>query len=232
MPFAVAAASVRGPAHIDQQQPNQDAVLLRGQRAGWVAAVCDGLGSAKQSDIGAMAAARAVRQVLSDAGATDASTVNAAIHTRWRAQTAAYPARDVATTCLWLSIHLDGSATFAQLGDGLILFRQNGQFFRLTPPRQGYGNQTHALHTAHAPAQWQQAACTLSKPGDGVVLMTDGVSDDLVPEALDGFYQALFNNVRRRSRRNARRWLRQELKTWSTPLHGDDKSLVAIFKTR
>jgi serine/threonine protein phosphatase PrpC len=231
MRFAVARSSVRGLAHVDQQLPNQDAVLLRGQRGGWVAAVCDGLGSAKQSDIGSKAAALAVRQVLKSVDKADASLINANIHARWRDQTATYRARDVATTCLWLSVQPDGNATFGQLGDGLILFRQGGRFYQLTPPRQGYGNQTQALYEMHAAAQWQQATCTLSEPGDGVVLMTDGISDDLVPDALDGFYQAMFNNVRARSRRNAQRWLGRELEQWSTPMHGDDKSLVAIFKT-
>lgn len=221
---------MRGPAHVDQQQPNQDAVMLRGRRGGWVAAVCDGLGSASHSHVGAAAAAVAVRHVLNGAGQSEASAISAGIHACWRERTAAYPAKDVATTCLWLSVEDDGTATFGQLGDGLILFRQDGRFYRLTPPREGYGNQTEALHDAHAAAQWQQATCTLSNPGDGVVLMTDGISDDLVPEALDGFYQALFSNVGRRSRRNAQRWLRRELEQWATPMHGDDKSLVAIFK--
>jgi len=231
MRFAVAGSTVRGPAHVDQQLPNQDAVLLRGQRGGWVAAVCDGLGSAKQSHIGSRAAALAVRQVLKGADKADAKLINANIHARWRGETASYQARDVATTCLWLAVQPDGNATFGQLGDGLILFRQGGRFYQLTPPRQGYGNQTQALYDTHAPAQWQQATCTLSQPGDGVVLMTDGISDDLVADALDGFYQAMFNNVRARSRKNAQRWLGRELEQWSTPMHGDDKSLVAIFKT-
>ena len=94
-----------------------------------------------------------------------------------------------------------------------------------------FGGFPQALYDTHAPAQWQQATCTLSQPGDGVVLMTDGISDDLVADALDGFYQAMFNNVRARSRKNAQRWLGRELEQWSTPMHGDDKSLVAIFKT-
>lgn len=231
MRFAVAGTSVRGPAHVDQQLPNQDAVMLRGYDGGWVAAVCDGLGSAKQSQIGSRAAALAVRQVLKSADGADASRINADIHARWRDQTASYQVKDVATTCLWLTVHADGNAIFGQLGDGLILFRQSGRFYQLTPARQGYGNQTHALYDTHTPAQWQQATCTLSQPGDGVVLMTDGISDDLLPDALDSFYQAMFNNVRARSRRNAQRWLGRELEQWSTPMHGDDKSLVAIFKT-
>lgn len=203
--------------------------MLSGHRGGWVAAVCDGLGSASQSHIGARAAAVTARQVLrSQSG--DTTQVSADIHARWRGRTAAYPVKDVATTCLWVSVERAGTCRFGQLGDGLVLFRQGGRFYRLTKARQGYGNQTQALQGVHAAEQWQHGTCTLSLPGDGVVLMTDGISDDLVPEALDGFYQALFNNVRRRGQRLGQRWLSRELEQWSTPMHGDDKSLVAIFK--
>ncbi|MNF91442.1 hypothetical protein D3C84_740440 [compost metagenome] len=60
--------------------------------------------------------------------------------------------------------------------------------------------------------------------------MTDGVSDDLVPNALEGFFDALYLNITRRKRRSGRLWLEKELETWSTPMHGDDKSVVAIFR--
>lgn len=231
MRFAAAGISVRGPAHVEQQLPNQDAVMLHGYRGGWVGAVCDGVGSARHSQVGSRVAAQAVRQVLKGADGADASRINAGIHACWRDRIVGYQVKDVATTCLWLTVNADGNATFGQLGDGLILFRQGGRLFQLTPPRQGYGNQTHALYDTHTPAQWLQGTCTLSNPGDGVVLLTDGISDDLLPDALDGFYRAVFNNVRARSRRNAQRWLGCELEQWSTPMHGDDKSLVAIFKT-
>jgi len=230
MRFTVAGASVRGPAHVDRGQPNQDAFMLSGHRGGWLAAVCDGLGSASQSHIGAKAAARAVRQVLRRRPG-DARQVSADIHACWRGQLAAYEVKKVASTCLWVSVEQAGRCSFGQLGDGLVLFRQGGRFYRMTPARQGYGNQTQALHSDHAAHQWQHGSCTLSEPGDGVVLMTDGISDDLVPEALDSFYQALFNNIRRRGQRLGQRWLGRELEQWSTPMHGDDKSLVAIFKT-
>lgn len=231
MRFAIAGTTVRGPSHAEQQQPNQDAVMLRGHCDGWVAAVCDGLGSCKQSHVGSRAAALAVRQVLRLRDEKDATRISADIHASWIEQTATFPVREVATTCLWASVRQNGACTFGQLGDGLVLYRHGGRFYRMTSERGGYGNQTQAMHSVHEARHWQQGACVLSQPGDGVVLMTDGISDDLLPEALDGFYQTLFNNIRRRGRRNGQRWLKRELEQWSTPMHGDDKSLIAIFKT-
>lgn len=230
MRFVAAGSSVRGPAHIEQDLANQDAIALRGRRGGWVAAVCDGLGSCSQSQIGSRAATQAVQHVLSNYGKGKTDSITADIHEQWLARIAPHPVRNVATTCLWASIDRSGFCSLGQLGDGLILFRSAGRIYRLTPERQGYSNQTLALWDQHESKHWLQAECCLSHPGDGVVLMTDGVSDDLVPDVIGGFFEALSNNISRRGRRAGRRWLQKELEEWSTPMHGDDKSLVAIFR--
>lgn len=230
MRFVAAGSSVRGPAHLEQDLPNQDAIALRGHRGGWVAAVCDGLGSCSQSHIGSRAASLAVRHVLSNHEKVKAESIIADIHEHWLGRIAPYPVRNVATTCLWASVGRNGFCSLGQLGDGLILYRSAGRFYRLTPERQGYSNQTLALWGQHESKHWLQAECCLSLPGDGVVLMTDGVSDDLVTDVIGGFFEALSKNISRRGRRAGRRWLQKELEEWSTPLHGDDKSLVAIFR--
>ena len=230
MRFVAAGSSVRGPAHVEQNLPNQDAIAPPGRRGGWVAAVCDGLGSCSQSHIGASAAALSVRHALLNHDKAQPESIIADIHAHWLARIAPYPVRSVATTCLWAAIDRNGFCSLGQLGDGLILFRSAGRLYRLTPERQGYGNQTLALWDRHEGKHWLQAECCFSHPGDGVVLMTDGVSDDLVPEGIGGFFEALHHNIRRRGRRAGRQWLQKELEGWSTPMHGDDKSLVAIFR--
>lgn len=230
MRFIAAGASVRGPAHIDQGLPNQDAIALRGNRGGWVAAACDGLGSCRLSDIGSRAASSAALDILSANSSHEHLPTTEAIHSQWLERVSPLPVQSVATTCLWASVDSEGHGHAGQLGDGLILFRSAGRFFRLTPDRQGYGNQTEALWLEHKERLWHQAAFHLSEPGDGVILMTDGVSDDLVPDALPGFFDAVGQSVTRLGRRRGRRWLCRELENWSTPRHGDDKSIVAIFR--
>ena len=63
-----------------------------------------------------------------------------------------------------------------------------------------------------------------------MVLMTDGVADDLKPEMLGEFYDALRLAGMSRSKRRFRGWIERELAAWTTHLHSDDKTLGMIFR--
>jgi hypothetical protein len=152
------------------------------------------------------------------------------IHEQWVKAIAPYEPRDTATTLLLSRITANGQVHAAQLGDGLVLLRVGGQFQCMTPRREGYGNQTWALESAYRPDKWHTAEGTLTQAGDGVVLITDGIADDLDPEQLSAFMAGLYEDLRTRNRRSGRRWLQSELTDWSTPMHSDDKTLVAIFR--
>lgn len=231
MRFVASGCSVTGPAHLDQLLPNQDSIALRGYRRGWIAAACDGLGSCPNSQHGSSMAGRALLDQLPHFVHGDLETISSGLHQSWLHRVSPYPIRTVATTCLWAVLESDGSCGLGQLGDGLVLFRSGGRLFRLTPERKGYGNQTEALWKDHQPHLWHHKSCQLSMPGDGVILMTDGVSDDLISETLGDFFEAIYQGISCRGRRRGREWLRAELEAWSTPMHGDDKSIVAIFRT-
>ena len=71
----------------------------------------------------------------------------------------------------------------------------------------------------------------LTQAGDGVVLLTDGVADDLEADHLAEFFEALYQDLSIRNRRRGRRWIQSELEDWATPMHSDDKTLVAVFRT-
>lgn len=224
-------ASVIGPAHLLSHASNQDALSVRGRKWGWITAVCDGVGSCVHSDIGARAASKAVQHTLRENRMLiPHEATNADIHAKWLQHIKPYAVHDVATTCLYGQVLPSGEAIVGQLGDGLILYRENGVFHQFTPNRMGYGNQTAALWKQHAPEQWLNARFTLQKPGDGVILMTDGISDDLIADALPAFFEVMYQTALRCSRRQAKRWLQKELGDWATPKHGDDKTLAAIFR--
>ncbi|WP_171523542.1 protein phosphatase 2C domain-containing protein, partial [Acinetobacter baumannii] len=74
----------------------------------------------------------------------------------------------------------------------------------LTDQRQGFGNQTLTLAQADA---WNTRSFEfeLSQPGDGVLLMTDGISDDLIPSQLESFFDAIY---RRQLRCSSKRRMR------------------------
>jgi hypothetical protein len=232
MRFIASGASVIGPRHLDLGEPNQDAMALTGWRGGWIAAVADGLGSRARSDLGARNACQVSRRILRTASSSfDLSTTLPLIHQEWLKAIEPTTPRDAATTLLFGRVTDEGDVHAAQLGDGLLLVRYAGRFRRITPDRTAYSNQTWALESTHLQDKWCTTFGRLTEPGDGVVLMTDGVADDLEPAQLAEFFDALYQDLSTRNRRRGRRWLHSELSNWATPLHSDDKTLVTIFRT-
>jgi hypothetical protein len=152
------------------------------------------------------------------------------VHENWIDEIAPISPNDAATTLLLASVTEQGDVRAAQLGDGILLLRCAGEFRCITPERTGFGNQTWALESEHRPDRWTTAKGKFAQAGDGVLLATDGVADDLDMKELPKFLDALYQNMSGRSRRNGRRWLRMELEDWATPMHSDDKTLVAIFR--
>lgn len=229
MRLLAAGASVRGPAHQQDDLPNQDALCVSGNRGGWCIAVADGLGSRPLSHIGSNKAVHLVRQQVRQGLGVSPDSFGPALRDAWLAHFGdRYRVHE--TTCLWAWVDARGRGVAGQVGDGLLLVRSRGLFRVLTGRRQGFGNQTTTLAQAD-PGQCCSAEIELSKPGDGVLLMTDGVSDDLIPEQLEPFFDAIYQRQRRTSRRRMRQWLTRELLDWTTPRHGDDKSIAGIFRT-
>lgn len=232
MRFIACGVSVIGPRHLDLQESNQDAMVLAGCRGGWIAAVADGLGSRSCSDLGAHRACQISRRILRAVPNNfDLSATVPVIHQHWLDAIEPTKPKDAATTLLLARVTAEGALHAAQLGDGLLLVRCADQFRCVTPERTTYGNQTWALEATHVQDKWSLATGRLSKPGDGVVLMTDGVADDVEAKQLADFFDALYQNLSKLNRRKGRRWLKSELDDWATPMHNDDKTLVAIFRT-
>jgi len=183
-------------------------------------------------DLGARSACQVTRRILrATSSSFDLPATLPLIHQQWLKAIGPTTPRDAATTLLFGRVTDQGEVHAAQLGDGLLLVKCAGEFRRVTPERTAYGNQTWALESTHLQDKWSYTKGRFTEPGDGVVLMTDGVADDLEPAHLADFFDALYQDVSTRNRRRGRRWLQSELNDWATPLHSDDKTLVAIFRT-
>jgi hypothetical protein len=222
-------ASVRGPAHQLDGSPNQDALCVSGLAGGWCIAVADGLGSRPLSHLGSRKAVQLFRQLARQQRDIPHSLIAQSLRDAWLAHFGErYRLHE--TTCLWARVNDQGQGVAGQIGDGLLLIRSQGVFRILTDQRQGFGNQTTTL----AQAAVGSVCCIdfeLCRQGDGVLLMTDGISDDLIPEQLEPFFEAIYQRQLRASKRRMRQWLTRELNGWSTPLHGDDKTIAGIFRT-
>lgn len=224
--------SVVGPAHAEAGEVCQDACAVRGWRGGWIACVADGLGSRAQSGLGARCAVRAAQLVLRDAAGhrQEMRDIATRIYRTWLRDIGPDRANAAATTLLIAACTAQGQVRTWQLGDGMVLLRAQGQTRVLTPARAGFGNETRAMGIDKAWSAWSTHEFVLTTPGDQVILMTDGVADDLNERSLHAFPQALHRHLSRLSRKRARRWLTKELTHWGTPGHSDDKSLALIFK--
>lgn len=228
MRLVAGGASVRGPAHQLDGSPNQDALCVSGLTGGWCIAVADGLGSRPLSHLGSRKAVQLFRQLVRQQRGISHESIAHNLRDAWRAHFGErYRLHE--TTCLWAWVNDQGHGAAGQVGDGLLLVRSRGVFRVVTDVRQGFGNQTTTL------AQPAEADCSLTfalcQPGDGVLLMTDGISDDLIPEQLEPFFDAIYQRQLSSSKRRMRQWLTRELNGWSTPRHGDDKTIAGIFRT-
>jgi len=231
MKLAATGSSVIGPTHLTENTPNQDAVLVRGFQKGWCISVADGLGSRPLSHIGSHYCVQSVRRSLKRHAGFNSTPLQLSQQMQYAWRSRFGDGRSAfETTCLWAYVNTDGSGMAAQIGDGLLLVRSQGQLKVITPLKDGFGNQTQTLSKAKD-HDWTTVDFTLAQPGDGVLLMTDGISDDLIPEHLEGFFDAIFQQLKRSNKRRCKHWLNKELKEWTTPRHGDDKSIAGIFRT-
>ena len=234
--LGAAGVSVTGPGHVSLGQANQDAIALRGWRGGWIAAVADGLGSRPLSGLGSRLAVQAAQQTIRSMPtemplrAWEPRQTATEFYRRWLRAVPYADKSCVASTILMAACGRDGIGRVWQLGDGLVACRSKGNFSVVTPERLGFGNETRALGIHRAWSDWCTADVALQERGDAVILMTDGISDDVRIDALEMFTDALVRGVMARTRRGARGWLRNELVNWSTPNHTDDKTVAVIFK--
>lgn len=230
--FRAAGASVAGPGHVQSGQPNQDALSLRGWQGGWIAAIADGLGSKPFSSQGARWAVQCAQRVLRHPDWSHASDreVVSAIYRLWLSGVSAIDPGSGAATLLIAACQADGLVRLFQIGDGLILVRTASGMQVITPDRTGFGNQTAALGVTRSWSSWTTASVQLSQPGDLVLLMTDGISDDVDACHLEDFAVTVRRELAKRTRRGCRSWLRHEMTHWATPGHSDDKTMAMIFK--
>jgi serine/threonine protein phosphatase PrpC len=223
-------ASVTGPGHLRDGLQNQDAWAHARVAGGEVVVVADGLGSRLHAAVGARAACRAVPEAVRvwsrhEGASTD--VLLGLVHLLWRARLGSVEPDTAATTCLFAFVRRDGSGLLAQLGDGLILLRERDQVEPLqTRAPEAFSNTTRALGVTRSVGAW--ATRPLDARERTLVLCTDGVSDDLLPDRYPELLRWLDTDFALRPPVSRRRGLADALRAWPTPNHLDDKTLALI----
>mgnify|MGYP000070367844 CR=1 FL=1 len=217
--------SVIGPGHIVNRQPNQDSVLVKRVPSGWIAVVCDGMGSKPQSEIGSKLACRAAFNVIKGVDLNiENKVLIKLIYQRWLNTLGDIKPSDAITTCLicWLSD--TGELRTFQLGDGVILTSQ--QAFKPTDSND-FSNITTGLGKSKHFSDWQITQQQLNQ-GDVIALMTDGISEDIKQGMEMDLIKVIVESTKGKSIRRAKTWLKNEFRNWGTPNHMDDKTLVVM----
>jgi len=230
-------ASVRGPGHIAEGLPNQDALMSFHHTWGDGIVVSDGVGSKPFSNFGSEAACLAVAcaaLVCRIKGEVSHAEINRdflleQIRYHWLSNIRPLEPRDCSSTCLFALRFSDGLIHLGMLGDGLVAaLKSDGSVVSLTEDKgHGFSNITIALSQNVSPKAWRY----LSLPEEkciAVLLCTDGVADDL--DDVDGFVSGFIEANCFIAAISANRRTREMLEAWPTPKHSDDKTIACLFR--
>ena len=195
--------------------------------------VCDGLGSCSSGREGALAAVRATRKAVRLWGAAEGAgtgTLTRLIELLWRLEVTPHDPRQWATTCLVSVLQVRGDTselTVVTLGDGMVFVRAREALTAIGGRGETFSNRTLGLGVPHHIDDWQERQWAPVREFT-VVLCTDGVADDLRPDALPEFVDWL-EPLAQGPPRAAGSALRRALRAWPVPQHTDDKTVAVLL---
>lgn len=225
-------ASVRGPEHRRTGLPNQDAWMSRLTHGTSLAIVCDGLGSRPHSATGSRAACVAVADAVRHWAAQPTvppEMLLRLVHALWNVRVHATGRDACATTCLFAVVTKDGRLLLAQLGDGLVMLKTPQGTTTLEPPSDRFGNATTGLGIAADVREWRFHFEPHFTGAASILLATDGVADDLLPEKRTDFLTFLINQYGEQPALQRSRAIAKQLRAWPTPRHLDDKTVAVLW---
>lgn len=218
-----AGASVRGTRH------NRFGVACQDHWEGWCnksgtgVVVADGLGSRPRARESALAACKAVKAAIRQAPHPqnlDPPDLTAAIEAIWTLTLSAYESDDIGATCLFSWAPTGGPVLLGQLGDGMVCYRHGGRVSRLRTMHSRWLNLTATLGAGH---DWSIGRFDQL---DTVVLATDGVAEDLIPDHEVELFALIDQDVAGVGRRDASARIRKGLLNWPGPGATDDLTLA------
>lgn len=220
-------ATAIGPAHIEQNIPNQDSVKFKVHNGDWAIAVADGMGSRISSHIGSKLAVNiAVDTCLASIFSISDKEVVTKIYSSWLSQLSAkkITTNDAVTTLLFAWGNSSGEYRYFQLGDGEIV----SNIHRFTTSKDSnFSNETTGLGLSKKFSDWSIGKSNLSTDEKGLVLMTDGISEDIDDHV--GFCGTIINYAKNKSRRLTKNKLAKLIENWPTPYHTDDKTIAVVI---
>ncbi len=221
--------SIKGKSHIRTKQPNQDRFLIRLLPYCEVFVVADGVGSHKFSQKGSKYICYAVQNAFKklQKNAIVEDEILSTIYKGYKNQIRRKEKNNVGTTCLFAVIY-NNKLYIGQAGDGVCCVKINGKFKMTAQKESDFTNEVLAISDKAEYNTWRYRCIDLGNINSlEIMLTTDGISEDIIPEKMPDFMSFVFSKVDN-DRRNG---LKKLLQNWSFPGSIDDKTiLVARWK--
>lgn len=233
----ITGASIIGPAHIRQHMPNQDAFKFCNYRYGCVMAVADGVGSDRYSHFGSKAVVQAVHEAFCAyvRGDINRTQITKSIYRYYisilkkRYQLAA------STTCLFAAYIFNQGLYLGLIGDGIICGSINSQPFVMQKTSDAFANIVKPLSPQRPNPTWTTKYIPEHRLNSiRLMLATDGVSEDILPNKESDFASYLIDYVNSWRAKDRQIKLLNILENWETPKSLDDKTIVLFqyFRNR
>lgn len=227
-------ASKIGQTHIKNNIPNQDYFRIhrsKKRKKELILVVADGVGSHKYSQIGARAIANAVT--------TNAHLLyNVSNKKKFIKKTMKvfmknihpYKKDECGTTCIFSVIFKD-RICLGQIGDGICCYKINDKFHILSDKDSDFLNETVSVTSRKSIDKWHFKS--YNNPTCFQIMMaTDGVADDLVPNMREIFLQRLNDSTRGGNHKEISELILKLFDNWERPLSHDDKTMILCFKEK
>jgi hypothetical protein len=130
---------------------------------------------------------------------------------------------------LFAVVTKDGRLLLAQLGDGLVMLKTPQGTTTLEPPSDRFGNSTTGLGIATDVREWRFHFEENFSGAASILLATDGVADDLLPEKRTDFLAFFVNQYAELPARQRAHAIAKQLRAWPTPRHLDDKTVAVLW---
>lgn len=224
--------SVIGPSHISRNLPNQDSFLIKKFRSCTVMAVSDGVGSKPKSDIGSKAVCRAVCESVRDyfhryANAPVKDLIRL-IHARWNLEIAPSLPDECNATVLFAGFS-NNCLILGRLGDGMLCTKVSGkQVFMTDDKTDSFSNITECIGGHLHFDRWDVRKFDDCIP-DYIVMSTDGISDDIIPEKLPSFVESFVHEFVPMSPLLRTNTILKMFQNWPVKGHSDDKTIACLY---
>lgn len=225
----VTGASVIGPAHVNQHMPNQDAFKCHNYGYGCVMAVADGVGSDQYSHFGSKAVVQAVHETFCAyvRGDISRSQITKSIYRYYVSILKKRYHSAASTTCLFAAYVFNQGLFLGMIGDGIICGSINSWPFVMQTGSDAFTNIVKPLSPQRPNPTWTTKFIPENRI-DSIRLMlaTDGVSEDILPNKEIDFTNYLLDLTKARRAEDRQIKLLDLLERWETPRSLDDKTIV------